>query len=46
VAQPVADLGRASGERLLVRMAGDGGPPRRIRLPTTLVVRGSCGARA
>ena len=45
VAQPVADLGRAAGERLLARMRGDDGPPRRIRLPTTLVVRASCGAR-
>ena len=46
VAQPVADLGRAAGERLLARMGGDDGPPRRIRLRTTLVVRASCGARA
>ena len=46
VAQPVADLGRAAGERLLARMGGDVGPPRRIRLRTTLVVRASCGARA
>ena len=46
VAQPVADLGGAAGARLLARMGGDAGPPRRIRLRTTLVVRASCGARA
>jgi LacI family transcriptional regulator len=46
VAQPVSELGRAAGERLLARMHGDAGPPRRIRLPTSLVVRASCGAAA
>ena len=46
VAQPVAELGRAAGERLLARMRGDTEPPRRIRLPTSLVVRASCGAAA
>ena len=45
ISQPVADLGRAVGERLLARIAGDEGPPRRLRLPTELIVRGSCGAR-
>ena len=45
VAQPVADLGGAAGARLLARIAGDAGPPRRLRLPTELIVRGSCGAR-
>lgn len=44
VAQPVADLGRAAGELLLARLRGDGGPPRRVRLRTRLLVRGSCGA--
>jgi LacI family transcriptional regulator len=46
VAQPVTELGRAAGERLLTRMHGDAGPPRRLRLPTSLVVRASCGAAA
>ncbi len=45
ISQPVADLGRAVGARLLARIAGDTGPPRRLRLPTELIVRGSCGAR-
>jgi len=46
VRQPVADLGRVAGERLLRRLEGDDSPPRRIRLATSLIVRGSCGARA
>jgi len=46
VRQPVADLGRVAGERLLRRLEGDAGPPNRIRLDANLIVRGSCGARA
>ena len=46
VRQPVADLGRVAGERLLRRLEGDAGPPKRIRLDANLIVRGSCGARA
>jgi LacI family transcriptional regulator, galactose operon repressor len=45
VSQPVGELGRVAGERLLARIGGDAGPPRRIRLATELVVRGSCGAQ-
>jgi LacI family transcriptional regulator len=45
VAQPVYELGRVAGERLLLRCAGHAGAPRRIRLPTELVVRASCGER-
>ena len=45
VSQPVGELGRVAGERLLARIRGDSRPARRLRLPTTLVVRGSCGAR-
>ena len=45
VRQPVADLGRVAGERLLRRLDGDAGPPRRIRLDANLIVRGSCGAK-
>jgi len=44
VRQPVADLGRVAGERLLRRLEGDAGPPKRIRLDANLIVRGSCGA--
>lgn len=43
VRQPVSEIGRRAGERLLARMRGDGGGPRRIRLQTEFVVRGSCG---
>jgi LacI family transcriptional regulator len=43
VSQPVAELGRVVAERLLARLDGDDSPARCIRLPTTLVVRGSCG---
>ena len=46
VRQPVADLGRVAGERLLRRLDGDAGPPKRIRLDAGLIVRGSCGAGA
>ena len=46
VRQPVADLGRVAGERLLRRLEGDAGPPKRIRLDANLIVRGSCGAGA
>jgi LacI family transcriptional regulator len=46
VTQPVAELGATAARRLLARIGGDAGPPRRIRLPTELIVRGSCGAVA
>jgi LacI family transcriptional regulator len=46
VSQPVAELGRTAGLCLLRRMSGERGTPRRIRLQTRLIVRGSCGARA
>jgi LacI family transcriptional regulator len=46
VAQPVAELGHRVAELLLARIGGEKGPPRRIRLRTRLVVRGSCGAAA
>ncbi len=44
VSQPVSELGRVAGERLMARIRGDDSPPRRIRLRTQLIVRGSCGA--
>jgi DNA-binding LacI/PurR family transcriptional regulator len=40
----VTELGRTAGLRLLRRLAGDRGRPRRIRLEARLIVRGSCGA--
>ena len=43
VRQPVYQIGHHAGERLLARLQGDVSPPRRIRLPTEFVVRGSCG---
>lgn len=43
VRQPVSEIGRRAGERLLARMRGDESPPRRIRLQTEFVIRGSCG---
>jgi LacI family transcriptional regulator len=45
VRQPVGEIGRSAGERLLARMNGDRSGARRIRLPIEFVVRGSCGGR-
>jgi GntR family transcriptional regulator of arabinose operon len=45
VAQPRMDLGLRAGHLLLNRIEGHGGSPRRIELPTSLIVRESCGAR-
>jgi len=44
VAQPVRQLGREAGKLLLARMQGDAGKPRRLRLPTELIVRASSEA--
>ncbi len=41
VAQPVRQLGREAGKLLLARMHGDSVNPRRLRLPTELIVRDS-----
>jgi LacI family transcriptional regulator len=41
IAQDPYELGRAAAEVLFERLDGDDGPPRRIVLPTRLVVRGS-----
>jgi LacI family transcriptional regulator len=46
VSQPVAELGKMAAERLLARIAGDDSPAKALRLPTRLIVRGSCGANA
>lgn len=45
VRQPVQEIGWRAAERLLARMRGDRSSPRRIRLATEFVVRGSCGER-
>jgi LacI family transcriptional regulator len=41
VAQNPAAIGAAACQRLFERMDGDGGPPRAVSIPTTLLVRGS-----
>jgi LacI family transcriptional regulator len=41
VAYDAADLGRRAAELLVQRFAGDDSPPRRLVLPTALIVRGS-----
>lgn len=42
VAQPAAELGTVAAERVLVRLAGGGGRPRRFKLETKLITRASC----
>ena len=47
VRQPAAELGRRAAEMLFDRLDGRGSPePRRLVLPTELVVRESCGCPA
>jgi LacI family transcriptional regulator len=41
VAQDPAKIGRAAAELLFARMSGDASPPRRVVLPTRLIVRES-----
>jgi LacI family transcriptional regulator len=41
VAQDVHQLGRLTAELLFARLDGDGGPTRRLEVPTTLITRGS-----
>ena len=44
VRQPAAELGRRAAEMLFDRLDGEGRPePRRLVLPTELVIRESCG---
>ena len=48
IAQPVADLGKKAGERLLAQLAGSdslGGNDRVTQLPTELMVRSSTGMK-
>jgi LacI family transcriptional regulator len=47
VRQPAAELGRCAAEMLFDRLQGQGAPdPRRLVLPTELIVRESCGCPA
>jgi LacI family transcriptional regulator len=41
VAQDPVELGRLTAELLFARLDGDGGPTRRIEVPTALIARGS-----
>jgi LacI family transcriptional regulator, galactose operon repressor len=41
VAQDAHELGRVTAELLFSRLDGDGGPARRVEVPTTLIPRGS-----
>lgn len=45
VAQPRMELGLRAGNLLINRIEGYKGPPQHVELPTTLVVRISCGGR-
>ncbi|HEU5013422.1 MAG TPA: GntR family transcriptional regulator [Roseiflexaceae bacterium] len=45
VAQPRLEIGLRAGNLLINRVEGQNGPARHIELPTSLVVRESCGAR-
>ena len=45
VAQPRMDLGLRAGHLLINRIEGQGNLPRHIDLPTSLIIRESCGAR-
>lgn len=45
VAQPRVELGTHAGNMLINRIEGYSGPTHKLRLPTTLVVRESCGAK-
>jgi GntR family transcriptional regulator of arabinose operon len=45
VSQPRMDVGLRAGHLLINRIEGQRGPKKHIELPTSLVVRASCGAR-
>ena len=45
VAQPLMDVGLRAGNLLISRIEGRTGPSEHIELPTSLIVRESCGAR-
>jgi DNA-binding LacI/PurR family transcriptional regulator len=45
VAQPRMDVGLRAANLLINRIEGQSGPTKQIELPTSLIVRASCGAR-
>ena len=45
IAQPAREIGVSAANLLINRIEGQGGPPQHIELPTSLIVRKSCGAR-
>ena len=45
IAQDVVTMGATAVEMLLRRLAGDAGPARKLRIPTTFNHRNSCGCR-
>jgi LacI family transcriptional regulator len=46
VAQPAEEIGRTAAQLLLERLRSPGRLPRRVVLPTRLIIRASCGAHA
>jgi DNA-binding LacI/PurR family transcriptional regulator len=44
VAQPAGELGSEAGRLILARIDGTSGRPRRVRLKTELILRGSVAA--
>jgi LacI family transcriptional regulator, galactose operon repressor len=44
VSQPASELGMVAAERVLARLRGSGGRPRRFKLQTTLIPRASCAS--
>jgi len=42
VALPIRELGAQAARLLLLRIEGDVAPPKRVLLPTQLIIRGSC----
>lgn len=45
VAQPARQIGVSAANLLINRIEGQAGPPQHVELPTSLIVRRSCGAR-
>jgi DNA-binding LacI/PurR family transcriptional regulator len=45
IAQPRMDIGSRAAHLLINRIEGDTEPPKQIVLPTSLVIRESCGTR-
>jgi DNA-binding LacI/PurR family transcriptional regulator len=45
ILHPSTDVGFKAGNQLISRIEGQSGPPRHSELPTTLIIRSSCGAQ-